>query len=688
MYNKEVQLAISLFEAIDDVNLSNIIVLIEKHNADPNVIIPKLQIAPIHFAVGFENVSFAEKVTELFLKKKADPNLFSECLESRLTPLHIACIYGRTNIVKLLLNHNGDVSLKCNEGITPIQYAIQENHYEVINIIKNHIFEEKIERKKKEILAARSQKLEVPKTPAKNELFNDGTPVKNAVTNAIQNIEHGKFTPNRINYNFDATSPYFINITHRRHKKSKSYNESQEPTENEVQNEKKNLFELTEENVKAFSKLMQNPIVIQRIAIHKRKSYIAAWRDQIQQIQKDNRIDKSYINYLNTCNDVTLLNRSNDSAFDETTRYEVASSSDSFLTANSDLNRHNNAMIDLVPQKSSEYIENYEEDYIHSDAENGIVLYEKKIISKSRENLNRLNDCAISDSSLSTIVTIPPLDYDTDTLRMELKSFGDNPGPITKSTKKLYLKKLVKFKKYPNRLGIVPEVNSRITYPLELQRTVTNYDYLEQNITDYLKLEERMVKHFSEKNHLKWREGNSKTSFVYLLLDPRITSNMSIHQKQLSKSELWQKFLNAIFYVGKGKSVRPYSHLYDAIKIYSRNAELNDYQNYDQHKFGKMTKMCESKKLKRIIEIWKENYGVVCLHIFHNIMPSEAYSREACIIEALGMHNLTNLKRGDYYGAATAYTMREKRQMGIALLHRALHVYLAEGESQMKPDDF
>jgi hypothetical protein len=192
-----------------------------------------------------------------------------------------------------------------------------------------------------------------------------------------------------------------------------------------------------------------------------------------------------------------------------------------------------------------------------------------------------------------------------------------------------------------------------------------------------------MVKHFSEKNHLKWREGNSKTSFVYLLLDPRITSNMSIHQKQLSKSELWQKFLNAIFYVGKGKSVRPYSHLYDAIKVYSRDADIHDYQ-----KFGKMNKMCESKKLKRIIEIWKENYGVVCLHIFHNVMPSEAYSREACIIEALGMHNVTNLKKGDYYGASTAYTMREKRQMGIALLYRALHVYLAEGESQMKPDDF
>ena len=201
-------------------------------------------------------------------------------------------------------------------------------------------------------------------------------------------------------------------------------------------------------------------------------------------------------------------------------------------------------------------------------------------------------------------------------------------------------------------------------YPLELQRTVTNYDYLEQNIAEYLKLEERMVKHFLEKNHLKWREGNSKTSFVYLLLDPRITTNMSIHQKQLSKSELWQKFLSAIFYVGKGKSVRPYSHLYDATKIYSQNAEINDkvinnYDNNMQQKFGKMNKMCESKKLKRIIEIWKENYGVVCLHVFHNIMPSEAYSREACIIEALGMQNLTNLKKGDYYGAATAYTVRK-----------------------------
>lgn len=387
-------------------------------------------------------------MTELFLKKKGDPNIFSEC-DSKLTPVHIACIYGRTNIVKMLLNHNGDINLKCNEGHTPIIYAMQENHYEVISIIKNYIFEQKIEKKKKE-LAQRSQ----PKTP-KNEYKDGGTPVKNTLT-AIQSIEERQFTPNRINYNFDVTSPYYINITHRRHKTSRNYNESIEKTEEENCSEQQNLFELTEENVKAFSRLMSNPIVVERIAIHKRKSYIAAWRDKIQQIQKD---DYSYINYLNECNDKTLLSRKSSS--NET--FKDASTSDSFMTAISDLNRNINAITNLAPQKSADYIENYEEDYIHSDLENGIVLYEKKMISKSRENLNRIKECAISDSSLSTTaLSIPPLDYDTDTLRKELKSFGQNTGPITKTTKKLYLKKLVKFKKYPQRHIAPPqEDNSR-----------------------------------------------------------------------------------------------------------------------------------------------------------------------------------------------------------------------------------
>lgn len=37
-----------------------------------------------------------------------------------------------------------------------------------------------------------------------------------------------------------------------------------------------------------------------------------------------------------------------------------------------------------------------------------------------------------------------------------------------------------------------------------------------------------------------------------------------------SKLQIWERFLRSIFYVGKGKNSRPYSHLYDAIKLYNR----------------------------------------------------------------------------------------------------------------------
>ena len=43
-----------------------------------------------------------------------------------------------------------------------------------------------------------------------------------------------------------------------------------------------------------------------------------------------------------------------------------------------------------------------------------------------------------------------------------------------------------------------------------------------------------------------------------------------------------------------------------------------------------------STKLQRILEIWSAGYGVVSLQLFHNMTASEAFTREACIIEAIG----------------------------------------------------
>ena len=43
-----------------------------------------------------------------------------------------------------------------------------------------------------------------------------------------------------------------------------------------------------------------------------------------------------------------------------------------------------------------------------------------------------------------------------------------------------------------------------------------------------------------------------------------------------------------------------------------------------------------NKKVQQVIEIWKSGLGVVSLHCFQSVIPVEAYTREACMIEAIG----------------------------------------------------
>lgn len=45
---------------------------------------------------------------------------------------------------------------------------------------------------------------------------------------------------------------------------------------------------------------------------------------------------------------------------------------------------------------------------------------------------------------------------------------------------------------------------------------------------------------------------------------------MFLCMQGLNERIIWQQFLNSIFYVGKAKSTRPYSHLYNAIKKYNK----------------------------------------------------------------------------------------------------------------------
>lgn len=41
-------------------------------------------------------------------------------------------------------------------------------------------------------------------------------------------------------------------------------------------------------------------------------------------------------------------------------------------------------------------------------------------------------------------------------------------------------------------------------------------------------------------------------------------------------------------------------------------------------------------KVRRILEIWASGMGVISLHCFQSSVPAEAYTREGCMLEALG----------------------------------------------------
>lgn len=264
-----------------------------------------------------------------------------------------------------------------------------------------------------------------------------------------------------------------------------------------------------------------------------------------------------------------------------------------------------------------------------------------------------------------------------------------------------------------------------LDFSVEITKTLKDTTWM-NSLDEYYEMEKKMSESFDQAHNKRWREGHLKKSFIYLLIDPRVSDNLPGQYNQLDKSEIWRRFLSSIFYVGKGKSSRPYCHLYDAMKHYTehipnlKSIEKSNNNLIEEEKIlfqsesiitkppvavnhQKIQKLLSPKKifkkiinqptqqnnrkLERINEIWNSKKGVVCLHIFHNIIPAEAYTREASMIDCLGLQHLTNLKRGDYYGIAQGWNLRKRKELGIGLLHRAMQIYLVEGESQLMPTD-
>ncbi|PIK33669.1 putative ankyrin repeat and LEM domain-containing protein 1 [Apostichopus japonicus] len=268
----------------------------------------------------------------------------------------------------------------------------------------------------------------------------------------------------------------------------------------------------------------------------------------------------------------------------------------------------------------------------------------------------------------SVVILDELLDLTNSDIHARLRKLGEEPGPITKTTRRVYLILLTKILKDPERERLMPAAEDSRTCPI-----LTGLKRLD----DLSILEAEMVSQFQVPDpKRKWREGVMKSSFNYLLLDPRVSLNLPMRHTVLSPLEIFRIFVSSIFYIGKGKRARPYAHFYEALDaVKKREKKKNKKQKGP------------SKKVNHIREIWSAGLGVISLHIFQNVIPVEAYTREACMVDALSLQRLTNVKKGDYYGLASTWDSSKKRQMGVHLLHKACNIFLIEGERMIRPVD-
>lgn len=490
-------LALCLLDALDDQNLESLRVLLEKHKANPNAIVLEKNVAPVHLVQGAESERFAEQATSLMLRYGADPNLRSD--EEGMTPLHVAANLGRPRLVEMLLKAGADMDVEDGEGKIAVEYAIEEGHFEVVKVMQNFVFEKKFETKRKELIQKEQQNGNSSGGLVKcfGGYLRLDTPTKKSVL-----MDESKLTPNRVHYNFDATSPYYINITHRRKTSPKrtkdDYNRAvlhlqdtldgtKLSDDDDIVVARKNLFELTEKNLANFSQNMSSS------TRKSRTSFIECWRDKIAVLRDRNKlstniedIEKILSGFsdstieddidrqtytIHDCNDQIeppgqlvyselALDQEQTNITFQTAVEQPAHQEDSLRT-----NEFALALCPSPPPEESVQSEvkplfeaqnrlvQITKEYVHTDDEAGLVFYEKKFIAAEsvakQQPLNGHRNASFS--SQSTALTLPPLDYDTDVLRAELTNFGEPPGPITKHTKKLYLKKLVKYKRDPER---------------------------------------------------------------------------------------------------------------------------------------------------------------------------------------------------------------------------------------------
>jgi hypothetical protein len=101
----------------------------------------------------------------------------------------------------------------------------------------------------------------------------------------------------------------------------------------------------------------------------------------------------------------------------------------------------------------------------------------------------------------------------------------------------------------------------------------------------------------------------------------------TMKELKLKPEDIIECFIKSIFYIGKGTNTRPNDHLKEALT------------NKKSQKIERINQILKTKKPNSEV-----NFGIVIIQICHNSTNKQSLMREAAMIKAIGLDNLTNVK--------------------------------------------
>lgn len=296
----------------------------------------------------------------------------------------------------------------------------------------------------------------------------------------------------------------------------------------------------------------------------------------------------------------------------------------------------------------------------------GIASMTAPLYLMTDDSISVMSD--ISDSGPSCINSTPPI----------------TPQPSRSDLERLQQQmKMLNIPVTPSTYGVISkfsESEDRIQTLLSPKRGVKNFSSeLQAGIQDINLIHEWGNLKVDFLQNATPTANTSKSFYNYLLLDPRVLKKTNFSGNHLkagiiNNGEKFLKFLESVFYIGKAHGKRPLQHLVEAKQKY---VEL-----------GKKL-LTNAEKIDTILDIWKSGLGVVIVSVFHHSSEREANVNEACMIDAMGLVELSNLKKGSYTGTlAASWPQKTKNQLGSLLLLNSFRSFVVSDPKQFFPQDF